>query len=142
MSYGPGTPTISSGYTAQKVEAARQCDQARILSMLRGESCCGSSVKPNPKSAIYSSILTQERATACQPGQVDQAYQFPRAGVPESVRIQKKTVEALACGDESYRYGNYRRFVAVAPCPPPTAEQLNSTTPKPTFQPGCTPSRF
>jgi hypothetical protein len=136
----PGTPTISSGYTAKKIEAARQCDQQRLLNKLRGESCCA--IKPNPKSAIYSSILTQEKAIACQANQVDQAFQFPRVGVPESVRIQKKTAEALECGDGGYKYGNYRRFVEIAPCPPPTAEQLNSTTPKPTFQPGCTPSRF
>lgn len=134
-----GTPTLSSGHTAQLAEAARRCDQQRLLQSLRvgsGNCCAGA---PNPKSAIYSSILTQERAAVCQPSPVEQSLQFPRAGTTESIRLQKTLDRTLTCDD---RYSQYRRFVPVAPCPPPTAEQLNSTTPKPTYRPGCTPSRF
>lgn len=142
----PGTPTFSSGLTAQKTAAAIRCDQNRLLQNLRAgaDSCCP--VPPSTKSAIYSSVLTQERAMACQPSPVIQSFTYPRVGTTESIRIQKKMDSLLTCStdplsDES-RYVLYRRQNPPAPCPPPTAAQLNSTTPKPTFFPGCTPTRY
>lgn len=138
----PGTPTSSSGYTAQKGMAAIRCDQAQLLQRLRG-ACC-----PAPqsnKSAIYSSVLTQDQATRCQPSQLEQVLTFPKVGVPESVRIQKAQTSVIECSlnqsNPATRYNYYPTFVPQAVCVPPTAEQLNSTTPKPTFWPGCTPQR-
>ena len=143
----PGTPTFSSGLTARRAEDAKRCDQARVLAMLRSGSaaaCCAA--PPTNKSAIYSSILTQDKAIGCQANQVTQAFQFPRAGTTESIRLQNKVSALATCSTDPYdpqqRYPLLRRWVPQAPCPPPTAEQLNSTTPKPTFAPGCQPSRF
>jgi hypothetical protein len=143
----PGTPTFSSGLTTQRAAAARRCDQARILAQLRSgtiSECCAST--PSNKSAIYASILTQDKAVACQANQVTQAFQFPRAGTTESIRLQNKVSALATCSIDPYdpeqRYPLLRRYVPQAPCPAPTAEQLNSTTPKPTFAPGCQPSRF
>jgi hypothetical protein len=142
----PGTPTFSSGLTSQKAAAAIRCDQNRMLQQLRAgaDSCCPGT--PSTKSAIYSSVLTQERATACQPNPTVQSFTYPRVGTTESIRIQKKMDALLTCStdpliDES-RYVLYRRQNPPAPCPPTPAEQLNSTTPKPTFFPGCTPTRY
>lgn len=138
----PGTPTLSSGYTAQKGAAAIRCDQAQLLQRLRG-SCC-----PTPQSnkvPIYSSVLTQDHATRCQPSPLEQALTFPKVGVTEGTRIQKTQTAVFECSlnqsNPATRYNYYPTFVPQAVCTPPTAEQLNSTTPKPTFWPGCTPQR-
>jgi hypothetical protein len=142
MSTTPGTPTLSSGYTAMRAANAIRCDQAQVLLSLQnrvgGDQCCRTPV--NNKAALYASVLEQDHATRCQPSQVDQALMFPKRATTESIRIQKATTNAILCGGVNNSL--YRRFVPQAPCPPPTAEQLNSTTPKPTFAPGCTPSRF
>lgn len=142
----PRTPTLSSGQTAQKAAAAVRCDQARLLSQLRGNAgpCC--TTPTSNKSAIYSSVLTQDHATRCQPSAAYQAKYFPKVGVPESVRIQRTQTANLECSvnqmNPATRFSLQTTFVPQAPCPPPTATQLNSTTPKPTFAPGCQPSRF
>ena len=141
----PGTPTLSSGYTQQKAAAAQRCDQARLLQTLRqgSASCCAS--PPSNKTAIYSSILTLERTATCQPSPVVQAKTFPKAGTTESIRLQNKVSDLITCSinpDDPYnRLNLYRKFVEQAPCPPPTAQQLNSTTPKQSFT-VCQPSRF
>jgi hypothetical protein len=142
----PGTPTLSSGLTQQKVQDAARRDQARILATLRASNC-GCPTPPNPRGAIYSSVLTQDKATSCQPSPVTQALTYPKQGVPESIRIQRLTTQALECSvnpvNPITRFSYLKpRGVVVPPCPGPTAEQLNSTTPKPTFWPGCQPTRF
>lgn len=142
----PGTPTLSSGLTSQKTLAAARCDQNRLLETLRmGTGRCSPGVQ-STKSAIFSSVLTQERATACQPSPVIQSLTFPRVGTTENIRIQKKMDALLTSStdpfDPSSRYVLYRRQNPPAPCPPTPTEQLNSTTPKPTFFPGCTPTRY
>jgi hypothetical protein len=140
----PGTPTLSSGLTSQRANNAIRCDQARLLEKLRNNSSCNTT-PPSTKSAIYSSILEQEHATACQPSPVVQALQFPKVGVPESVRIQRKVDYTITCASDQSnpetRYSYLRNFVTIPPCPPPTAAQLNSTTPRPTFWPGCLAQR-
>jgi hypothetical protein len=141
-----GTPTFSSGLTARRAEEARRCDQQALLQRLRtgNAGCCPE--RPNPKSALYASVLEQDHATRCQPSPVTQADTFPRAGTTEAVRLQNTLATLATCStnqtDPQTRYPYIRRFVPQAPCVGPTAEQLNSTTPKPTFAPGCTPSRF
>ena len=143
----PGTPTFSSGLTAQRAAEAVRADQARLLSRLRvgSDSCCPPP-RPNTKSAIFSSVLTQDQASRCQPSAAVQALTYPKVGVPESVRIQRLTTETIECAynpnNPETRFNSYVRFVPQAPCPAPTAAQLNSTNPKPTFWPGCTPQRF
>lgn len=141
----PGTPNISSGYTSQLVQQAFRCDQARVLAKLRtgGGNCC-----PPPstnKSAVYASVLEQEAATRCQANQVKQVDTFPKVGVPESVRIQRVQSASLQCTfnqfDPTTRFAMYKRYQPPPPCPGPTAAQLNSTAPKPTFF-GCQPSRI
>ena len=57
-------------------------------------------------------------------------------GVPESVRIAKTATDVILCSfsptDPNSRFVQYQgRFIPPA-CPPPSAEQLNSTLPKPT----------
>lgn len=139
----PGTPNISSGYTSQLVQQAYRCDQARVLAQLQSQTCC-----PPPstnKSAVYASVLEQEAATRCQANQVRQVDSFPKVGVPESVRIQRVQSASLQCSYDQFnpetRFAMYKRYQPPAPCPGPTAAQLNSTAPKPTFF-GCQPSRF
>lgn len=139
----PGA-TLSSGYTDQLARDAVRCDQARILARLRnGAGACCKPTQSN-KSAMYASVLTQDKATACQPTAEEQ-LRFPKVGVPESVRIQQLQQATLVCSDNQFnpetRYSIYRRFVPQAPCPPPTATQLNSTNPKPSYIPGCDPGR-
>lgn len=131
----PGTGNISSGYTSQLQNQAIRCDQERLLAKLQQNDCCLQ--KPNPRSAIYSSILEQNAMTRCQPLATTQSFLFPRAGVPESVRLQRIQENALLCSTQT----PVTRFIAPLPCsaipaPPP------DTVPKPTNQPGCTPSRF
>ncbi len=143
----PGTPTFSSGLTAQRAAAAIRSDQAQLLARLRvGSADCCPPPRPNPKSAVYSSVLTQDQATRCQPPAAVQALTYPKVGVPESIRIQRLTTETIECAYDPYnpdtRFNGYTRFVPQAPCPAPTAAQLNSTNAKPTFWPGCTPQRF
>lgn len=139
----PGTPNISSGYTSQLIQQALRCDQSRILAQLQSAPCC----KPTTtnKSAVYASVLEQEAATRCQANQVEQVEQFPKVGVPESVRIQRVQSAALQCSYNQFnpetRFAMYKRYDPPPPCPGPTAEQLNSTAPKPTFF-GCQPSRI
>jgi hypothetical protein len=145
QTYGvPGTPTLSSGLTAAAAEAARRADQARVLASLqRGSACCPTT--PSNKSAVFASIVTIDKTVACQANQVTQAFQFPRAGITENARIQRKIDATLNCAydpnDPRNRYVMYRQFVPQAPCPPPTAAQLNSTQPKPSFT-VCQPPRF
>ncbi len=145
QTYGvPGTPTLSSGRTAAAAEAARRADQARVLASLQQNSACCPTT-PSNKVAMYASILELDNARGCPPGPVTQAFQFPRAGITENARIQKKIDAALTCAydpsDPRNRYAMYRQFVPQAPCPPPTAAQLNSTQSKPSFT-SCQPSRF
>jgi len=141
----PGTPNISSGYTSQLVQQAYNCDRQRILGKLQQGSgnCCPP--KPSNKSALYASILEQEAATRCQANPVEQAYKFPKVGVPESVRIQRVQSAAIQCSYNQFnpetRFAMYKRYEPPPPCPGPTAEQLNSTAPKPTFF-SCQPSRI
>lgn len=144
----PGTPTLSSGLTSQKALSASRCDQNRLLERLRvGANARIGCVGPSStKSAIHSSILTQEHSMSCQPSPLEQSFTFPRVGTTESIRIQKKMDALLTCSvdplDDSSRYVLYRRQNPPAPCPPTPTEQLNSTTPKPTFFPGCQPTRY
>jgi hypothetical protein len=142
----PGTPNISSGYTSQLVQQAFRCDQARVLRLLQqgGGNCCPS--QPSTlKAAVYASVLEQEAATRCQANQVRQVDTFPKVGVPESVRIQRVQYANLQCSFNQFnpetRFAMYKRYEPPAPCPAPTAAQLNSTAPKPTFF-GCQPSRI
>ena len=141
-----GTPTFSSGVTARRAEEARRCDQQAVLQRLRvgAAGCCPGT--PSLKTAMYASVLEQDNATRCQPSVVTQANEFPKAGTTESVRLQNKVAALATCSSDPYnpneRYPWIRRFVPQAPCVGPTAEQLNSTAPKPTFAPGCQPSRF
>jgi hypothetical protein len=141
----PGTPTLSSGLTQQAAAAAARADQARVLASLQNQGSCGCPGVQSNKGAYFASILEDDHATRCQPGPVVQAYLFPRAGTTENIRIQKKMDSLLTCAtdpmDPATRYPLYRRFVPQAPCPPPTAEQLNSTQPKPSFT-ICQPPRF
>jgi hypothetical protein len=140
-----GTPTFSSGVTARRAEEARRCDQQAVLQRLRvgAADCCPE--RPNPRSAMYASVLEQDHATRCQPSAVIQANEFPKAGTSESVRLQNKVAALATCSSTPYdpneRYPWIRRFVPQAPCIGPTAEQLNSTIPKPSFA-DCQPSRF
>ena len=143
----PGTPNISSGYTSQLVQQAFQCDRQRILEKLQLQQGTGNCCPPpaTNKSAVYASVLEQEAATRCQANQVEQVETFPKVGVPESVRIQRVQSAALQCDYNQFnpetRFAMYKRYEPPAPCPAPTAAQLNSTAPKPTFF-GCQPSRF
>jgi hypothetical protein len=141
----PGTPNFSSGLTSQRASAAARADQASLLARLRGGvGNCGP-VRPNPKSAIYSSILTQQQATACQPTP-DELATFPKVGTTESIRIQRTAEANLRCAtsplNPNTRYPLLPRYVPNPVCPPTPTEQLNSTLPKPTFYPGCNPTPF
>jgi hypothetical protein len=141
----PGAATFSSGLTAQRAADARRCDQQRILQLLQqgGGNCCPKS--PSNKSAVYSSVLTQDAAVGCQASPVQQAFDFPRVGTTESVRLQKTVDSLVRCSlnpDDPYnRLNPYRRFVVQPACPEPTAAQLNTNTPKQSFS-LCQPSRF
>jgi hypothetical protein len=141
-----GTPTFSSGLTARRAEDARRCDQQTILQRIRNGSIQCPSNAQSSKSAVYASVLEQDHATRCQPSVVTQVDQFPKAGTTESVRLQNTVNAVFTCSEDPYdpntRYPWIRRVVPQAICIGPTAEQLNSTTPKPTFAPGCQPSRF
>ena len=144
----PGTPTFSSSYTAQRAAAARRADQSALLARLQGRvgsssPCCPS--PPNNRSALYASVLEQDNATRCQPSPAVQALTFPRQGTTESIRIQKKIDATLSCSvdplDPNRRFSYYTTFVPNPPCPPLPTALLNSTTPKPTYFPGCLAQR-
>lgn len=140
----PGTPTLSSGYTSQLAQTAVRCDVARVLARLKGgvSPVCASPVET--KAAQPASVLEQLAQRGC-PLTAEQMLAMPRAGVPEGERIRRIQQEVLTCStpplDFKRRFNNYVRFVPQAPCPPPTAEQLNSTQPMAPMI-GCQPSRF
>jgi hypothetical protein len=141
----PGTPTLSSGLTAQKAQQAIRCDQARILAMLQNGAgtCC--KLPQTNKVALFASILEDDRATRCQPSPVVQAFNFPRAGTTENIRIQKTQTNTIRCSVDTRNpntaISNVTRTVTPEICPGMTAEQLNSTMPKPPIG-VCQPSRF
>ena len=141
----PGTPNFSSGLTSQKAAAAARADQDALLARLRGGLINSCPARPNTKSAIYSSVLTQQQATACQPTPQELAT-FPKVGTTESIRIQKTAEANLRCATDQFnpntRYPLLRRYVPIPVCPPTPTAQLNSTLPKPTFYPGCNPTPF
>lgn len=135
----PGA-TESSGYTQRLVDEARRCDQQRILAMLQNQrpGCCSPVVAPN-LNVPASSSLELKRQASCQIVGPD-ALLLPKAGIPEGVRIQHLIDAKNRCGAPSP--GSYPQNRApLAPCAPPTAEQLNSTQP-PAPLIGCQPSRF
>ncbi len=138
------TPTLSSGYTASLTAQAIRCDQARILAQLQGKNFCPPP-QTNNRVALYASILEQDAARGCPVSGPTQAFDYPRVGVPESVRIQRVQQTAFNCSvsqvNPETRFIQYKRYDPPAPCPGPTAEQLNSTAPKPTFF-SCQPSRI
>lgn len=87
----------ASGVTDRLVNQAKVCDQTRILARLAasGTGNC-LPVTPNPKGAVAASVLERQAATSCQVSGPE-ALLFPRAGVSESVRIQRVQQAALAC---------------------------------------------
>lgn len=143
---GPGTPTLSSGHTEQLARNAVRCDQARVLARLQGYNVCCSTPPRTNKAALYASVLEQDAATSCQPSPDFQAKFFPKVGVPESIRIQRVQTATIECAYNPYnpetRFAQYQNLRVGAPCAPSPSELINSTNPKPTFLPGCTPSRF
>lgn len=141
----PGTATQSSGYTSQLIQNALACDRQRVLASLRtGAVATCATPRPETKSAQAASVLEQLAQQSCQITGKD-ALLLPRAGVPESVRIQRVQSAVLTASvnplNPETRFSAYTRFVPQAPCPPPTAEQLNSTQPTAPLI-GCQPSRF
>lgn len=142
----PGTATLSSGYTAALQRNAVLCDRARVLAKLQeqqGSTCCPAPV--SNKAAVYASVLEQKAATSCFPT-AQEALQFPKVAVPESIRIQRVIQENALCStnplNPATRFSQYTRRVFPPPCPPIPVTERNANLPKPTFQPGCTPSRF
>lgn len=140
----PGTATQSSGYTSQLAQNAIRCDIARVLERLKDgiSPLCVSPVQT--KSAVNASILEQTAAQGC-PMTAEEMLQMPRAGVPEGERIRRVQQAVLTQSTDPLNYARrfdaYVRFVPQAPCPPPTAAQLNSTQPTAPLI-GCQPSRF
>jgi len=138
----PGTATLSSGYTAKQTKKAILCDQARILASLQAGNYGCTKPPTSTRSAIYSSILTQDKGILCQ-ASPQEIKSFPKAGTTESIRIQNLQQQTLLCSVDQYnpntRYSVYRRFVPQAPCLGMTAEQLNSTMPKPSTKQDCNP---
>jgi len=147
------TATLSSGYTNRLTANAIRCDQQRILERLKGGTGgCSASSASSASSAtskiagggVNASVLELNAQQGCLLTPQEQLL-LPKAGVPESVRIQRVQQNVLSCSvdplDPLTRFSMYTRFVPQAPCPPPTAAQLNSTQPiAPTR--GCFHSRF
>lgn len=140
---GSGANT-SGGYTDSLVSSALRCDQQRVLERLKGgaAACCASPILT--KTALPASVLEIQKARGC-PLTAQQELLLPKAGIPESERIarvqQAVWTQSTNPTDPNARFSNYTRFVPQAPCPPPTAEQLNSTQPAAPMI-GCQPSRF
>ncbi len=141
----PNFPTSSSGHTAQLAAAAVRCDTARILERLRGGggAACAPT-PPNPRAAVYASVLEQDAATSCQiTGPA--ALALPKRAMNASQLTLKRQQAVAVCANDQFnaatRFSSYVRVVPQAVCPPTPAEQLNSTAPKPTFY-GCQPSRY
>ena len=136
----PGA-TESSGYTQRLVDNARRCDQERILKMLQSQApgCCASSSSPKLNIPASSSIELKKQASCQIFG--PSALTYPKAGVPEGIRIQHLIDSANRCGLPTQ--GTYRPLnrPSLPICVPPTAEQLNSTQPTAPMI-GCQPSRF
>jgi hypothetical protein len=138
----PGTPTLSSGYTTRLAEDAVRCDQARLLARL--QSVTGSPCQPQPTpgpGAAWASILELDASRGCPPPASVQLQTFPKVAVPESIRIQRLIQQNELCSTNPFnpnaRFSQYVRFIPT-PCPVTPMP----TIPRPTFRPGCTPSRF
>lgn len=135
-SSSPGTPTLSSGYTAQLTRHAIQCDRARILANLQ----CQPRPTPGP-GAVYASVKEIEASVACGAPN-GQVIQYKQVAVPESIRVQQLMRDAELCANNplnpNTRFSQYARVfpsVVCVPTPMPTR-------PAPTFWRECTPNRF
>jgi hypothetical protein len=137
----PGTPSLSSGYTARLQRQAVQCDQARLLARLQGGTGeCIPQATPG-RGAVYASVLEVNAVNRCPPSAKD-ILAFPKVATLESVRIQN-LIQANQLAEinplnTSTRFSQYVRIVPNPPCVPTQMD----TKPKPTFAPVCTPSRF
>ena len=127
----------------QLIDNAKRCNANNALArarMVYGKACgtCGTPTS-NKIVPTESSLLTANLSTCAV-----QAIVRPLP-VPESVRIQRVQSAAIECSYNQFnpetRFAMYKRYDPPAPCPAPTAAQLNSTAPKPTFF-GCQPSRI
>lgn len=140
----PGA-TQSSGYTQRLIDNAMQCDQTRILARLQAQGVgCQNPLPTGALNAVNASVLELMRQQSCQISGTEAAL-LPKAGVPEGVRIQNRIDETIRCAQPTGPTPNRFLFHYPAPvitvCPPPTAEELNSTQPMAPMI-GCQPSRF
>jgi len=142
----PGTATLSSGYTDMLTRNALRCNTQQVLARLqnvKGNTCPSNSTN-KAAGGVNASVLELNAQQGCLLTPQEQ-QQLPRAGVQASIVTQRLQQNILTCSvnpmDPSTRFNMYNRFVPQAPCPPPTAAQLNSTQPiAPTS--GCFHSRF
>jgi hypothetical protein len=139
----PGV-TESSGYTQRLIDNANRCDQERILARLQGLSAC-SVPKFNGRLNVQSSSrLETKKQDSCKLSPAA-AILLPKASVPEGIRIQNLINSLNTCNPATGSQINRTLFRYPGPvitvCPPPTAEELNSTQPSAPLI-GCQPSRF
>lgn len=143
----PGTATLSSGYTSKLTANAIRCDTQRVLARLQNGAggCCSS--RPLPGGGVDASVLELNAQQGCQlsnqsSGQFIQSQlEYPRAGIPESVRIQRVQQNVITASvnplDPLTRFSMYDRNILPLECPPPV---VNSTQPRAPTR-GCV-SRF
>ena len=118
----PPTGNLASGVTALILKRAQECERQNALKGLRNIQC--PLPRPLMGSAMYASILELDASKGC-PHTPQELALFPQKATTSSINTRVIQQNAILCGTT----GNNR--VIVAPCPGPTAEQLNSTNPIP-----------
>ena len=132
----PGTATLSSGYTSKLTANAIRCDTQRVLARLQNGAggCCAS--RPLPGGGVNASILEMDAQRGCQNqvssgSIIQEQLQYPRVGIPESIRIQRVQQNLLTASvnplNPLTRFSMYDRNILPLVCPPPV---INSTQPR------------
>jgi hypothetical protein len=135
----PGaTATLSSGYTNKLTADALRCDKQRVLARLQNGAVRPCPLRPLPGGGVDASILELDAQRGCQ-NQSNQSsaqsiqaqFEYPRAGIPESVRIQRVQQNVITASvnplDPLTRFSMYDRNILPLVCPPPV---INSTQPR------------
>jgi hypothetical protein len=121
----PGTGNLASGQTSLIIQRALQCDQTRILERLKNVQC--PLPRPSNGSATAASILEIMAAKGCPPTP-QELLTYPQKATTSGINTLAIQNNTVLCGITGVNR------VIVAPCPGPTAAQLNSTTPKPSVK--------
>ena len=142
--HGPLIPTpteqrsgeMASGVVNRILRNTQACAVKDAVAKARAQACCPTSLYPGFAGGVTESLrITQETCPAITSEEAQTIASKTLRGVPSSVltaRREYATVQAfLSPTDPTKRFVEYQGNFIPPVCPGPTAEQLNSTLPRP-----------